>query len=352
MDFCHSRTDIPIVLLYNLNPAWSRQDIQECHAAASKLTDSLVEIGHRVQKVSVQSAELETFLEGYSADEHIIFNWCEELPGIPRSEYQVSQTLERMGFTFTGARSQTLALGQDKPRVKRLLHKKQIPIPRWQIYSSTDRISWTRFPAIVKLAFEHCSFGITRESVVQSTSELVKRVRFVVDEMHQPALVEEFIDGREFHVGVFGNDNLRVLPPAEIDYSAFEDIHDRLCTYESNYDPSSLAYQLTLPKLPAVLTKDQVSKLDEIVIAAYRAIGCRDYARMDVRLRDGIFYLLDVNPNPDISADTSFVLGAEFDGLPYGKLGSLLINLAAQRHPRFSSIHQPEEAGETICQEL
>jgi D-alanine-D-alanine ligase len=352
MDFYHSQTDIPIVLLYNLNPDWSQKDIQECHTAASVLTDSLVRIGHRVHKVCVQSAELETFLEGYSPSDHIIFNWCEELPGIPRSEYQVAQTLERMGYTFTGSGSQTLALGQDKPRVKRLLRKKQVPIPRWQIYLSADRISWTRFPAIVKLAFEHCSFGITRESVVQSTSELVKRVRYVVDEMQQPALVEEFIDGREFHVGVIGNDNLLVLPSAEIDYSPFNDIHDRLCTYESNYDPTSVAYQLTLPKLPVVLTEEQIGRLEEIVIAAYRAIGCRDYARMDVRLRDGDFYLLDVNPNPDISADTSLVLGAELDGLSYGKLGSLLINLATQRHPISKSLFQRTLTGENRCLEL
>ena len=352
MDLYQSRTDIPIVLIYNLNPDWSRQDIRECHGAASKLTDSLVEIGHRVQKVCVQSAELETSLEDYSPDDHIIFNWCEELPGIPRSEYQVAQVLERMGFTFTGAGSQTLSLGQDKARVKRLLYKKQIPIPRWHIYSSTDRIKWTRFPAIVKLAFEHCSFGITRESVVQSTSELVKRVHYVVDEMHQPALVEEFIDGREFHVGVIGNENLSVLPPAEIDYSPFDDIHDRLCTYESNYDPTSLAYQITLPKMPVDLPKEQLSRLEEIVIAAYRAVDCRDYARMDLRFRDGEFYLLDINPNPDISLNTSLTMGAELIGLSYGRLGSLLIGLAAQQHPIFTSSLQTTMTGENGCLEL
>jgi D-alanine-D-alanine ligase len=338
MDLIKSLTDIPVILLYDLDPSWSQQDIQECHAAASLLMNSLIDTGHHVQEVSVQSAELETVLEDFNPDENLIFNWCEELPGITHSEYMVAQTLERMGFTFTGAGSQTLALGQDKPRVKNLLHKRQIPTPYWQVYSSTRKINWTRFPAIVKFAFEHCSYGITRESVVQSTAELMHRVRYVIDEMHQPALVEEFIDGREFHVGVIGNSIVNVLPPAEIDYSSFSDIHDRLCTYESNYDPTSLAYQLTLPKLPVVLTKDQLSRLEKIVIAAYRAIDCRDYARMDIRLRDGVFYLLDVNPNPDISSNTSLALGAELDGLSYGRLGSLLINLAAQRHPIFASL--------------
>jgi len=334
MDINNSWKGLSVLLLYNLDPSWSRQDIQECHAAASLLTNSLVDAGHHVQKVCVQSAELETALEGFNPDQHLIFNWCEELPGIPRSEHMVAQTLERMGFTFTGAGSQTLTLGQDKPRVKRLLHKRQIPTPTWQVYSSTRKINWMRFPAIVKLAYEHCSYGITRESVVQSTSELVGRVHYVIDEMHQTALVEEFIDGREFHVGVIGNGTLTVLPPAEIDYSPFNDIHDRLCTYESNYDPTSLAYQLTLPKLPVVLSKDQLSRLEEIIIAAYRAIDCRDYARMDVRLQGEDFYLLDVNPNPDISSDTSLALGAELVGLSYGELGSLLVNLAAQRHTR------------------
>jgi D-alanine-D-alanine ligase len=152
--------------------------------------------------------------------------------------------------------------------------------------------------------------------------------------------VEEFIDSREFHVGVIENGKLQMLPPAEIDYSSFPDIHDRLCTYESNVDKTSLAYQLTLPKLPAVLANDQLIRLEETVIAAYRATECRDYARMDVRLQDGIFYLLDVNPNPDISSDTSLALGAELVGLPYGKLGSLFINSAARRHPIFGSSYR------------
>jgi D-alanine-D-alanine ligase len=340
MDFNNLQADLPILLLYNLNPSWPQQDIQDCLIATRLLTNSLIEVGHFVQEVCVRSAELETALEGFNPNEYLILNWCEELPGIPRSEYQVAQSLERMGYTFTGAGSQTLALGQDKSEVKRLLQQRHVPTPVWQVYSSTRKINWTRFPAIVKPAFEHCSYGITRESVVQSNAELVRRVHYVINELHQSALVEEFIDGREFHVGVIGSGTLRVLPPAEIDYSSFNDIHDRLCTYESNYDKTSLAYQLTLPKLPVVLTNEQLSKLEEIVIAAYRAIDCRDYARMDVRLRDGVFYLLDVNPNPDISADTSLVLGAELDGLSYGELGNLLINMAAQRHPIFGSFYR------------
>lgn len=332
------RTDLPVVLLYDLDPSWSQPDIEERLIAIQLLRDAVAGVGHPIQVVSVQSAELETVLKGFSPEEHLILNWCEDFPGIPHSGHQVTQALEWMGFSFTGTGTKALAFSQDKPRVKRVLQKWQIPIPKWRVYKSDRGINWTLFPAIVKPAFEHCSYGITRESVVQSMAELVLRIQYVLDEFHQPALVEEFIDGREFHVGVIGNGKLKVLPPGEIDYSPFNDIHDRLCTYESNFDRTSLAYQLTLPKLPVALAEDQLSRLEEIVIAAYRAIQCRDYGRMDVRLRDGTFYLLDVNPNPDISADTSLALGADLVGLSYGMLGSLFINLAAQRHPSYSSL--------------
>jgi D-alanine-D-alanine ligase len=267
----------------------------------------------------------------------IVFNWCEEVPGIPRSSALVALELERGGFSYTGADASALALCQDKRRIKRRLQERGIRTPEWQVYASAQSVHWTQFPAIVKPAFEHCSFGIAREAVVQSTAELMQRVCFVLEELQQPAIVEDFIDGREFHVGVIGNGILRVLPPAEIDYSAFDDIHDRLCTYEANFDKTSLAYQFTTPTLPAVLTQDQLSSLEEIVIAAYRATGCRDFARMDIRLRDDTFYILDVNHNADISPETSLVLGAEMVGYTYGQFGSLLINLAAQRHARFAS---------------
>jgi D-alanine-D-alanine ligase len=302
--------------------------------------------------VCVQSAELETLLEGYNPDEYLILNWCEEFPGVPHSESLVAQSLENLGYTVSGAGSQALTLGQNKPAVKRLLNTQHINTPLWKVYTSPDQINWVHFPAIVKLAYEHCSYGITRESVVLSVAQLEKRVRYVINEMHQPALVEEFIDGREFHVGVVGNSHITVLPPGEIDYSAFADIHDRLCTYESNFDPSSLAYQLTLPKLPVVLPEKLLRKLSEMAATAYTAIDCRDYARMDIRLKGETFYLLDVNPNPDISDDTSLVRGAGLIGLSYGKFGSLLVNLAAERHPIYGSLIQTTLMGENRCLEL
>ncbi len=326
------RTDLPILLIYNIDLTWSDQEIQESHTITQMMVDALIEVGHPVQEVCIHSADLEAALRGYSPDEYLVLNWCEELPGVPHSEAHVAQILERMGFTFTGANSLALFRSQDKPRVRRRLRRKCIPIPAWQVCTSPHIAKSVRFPSIVKPAFEHCSYGITRESVVQTEQELVNRVQYILEQFQQPAMVEDFIDGREFHVGVIGNRSLKVLPPFEIDYSSFADIHDRLCTYESNFDKSSQAYALTAPTLSVDLDPGQIRQIEEVVIAAYQAIGCRDYARMDLRLQDGIFFVLDVNPNADLSPDTSLALAAGQVGYPYGKLGSLLVNLAAKRH--------------------
>jgi D-alanine-D-alanine ligase len=339
MDDLIRRSDLPVLLISNIDHGESLEEVRVSISQTVNLADALQDVGHPVTSILVEADNLPDLLRPFCPDDFIVFNWCEEIPGIPRSGALAAQALERGGFTYTGADCSALVLSQDKRRVKRRLQKRGIPTPAWQVFTSASTVDWARFPAIVKPAFEHCSFGITREAVVQSRAELMPRVSYVLEELQQPVIVEDFIDGREFHVGIVGNGILRVLPPGEIDYSVFDDIHDRLCTYQSNFDKTSLAYQQTIPKLPAVLTDEQLYRLEKIVIAAYRATDCRDYARMDIRLRDSTFYVLDVNHNADISPDTSLILGAELVGLSYGSFGSFLINLAAHRHPIYGSFN-------------
>ena len=333
MEKYNNRTDLPVLLIYNSDPAWSQEDYQDALQETDCLIDALRQLGHPVLPVCIQNGELESAISGYNPDEYVVFNWCEELPGVPHSEYQAALILDRMGFTYTSADSQALILSQDKIRIKTLLQKANISTPAWRVYTNTEVDHWESFPAIVKPAFEHCGVGISRDSVCQSMAELTQRINYVITQLGEPAIVEDFIDGREFHIGVIGNEPPRMLPPAEIDYSQFEDIHDRLCTYEANFDKTSQAYQLTMPKLPVDLSRDELSRLEEIVIAAYQITACRDYARMDVRLRNGVFYLLDVNHNADFSSENSLVQAAGLVGLSYGQLGSYMITLAAERHP-------------------
>ncbi|MCK7476380.1 MAG: hypothetical protein M0C28_01435 [Candidatus Moduliflexus flocculans] len=194
---------------------------------------------------------------------------------------------------------------------------------------------WDIFPAIVKTAHEHCSIGISPESVVTSPAELERRVAHVLEVHEQPALVEEFINGREFHVAAWGNGTVTMLPVAEMDYGALTDIRDRLFTYEGKYVPGTRIYEGIELRVPVTLEAEALAALERIVLATYRATGCRDYGRIDLRWRDGIFYVIDVNPNPDINPETSLTCAAAEVGYSYGEMGSRIVNLAAARHPVF-----------------
>ncbi len=327
------RSDIPILLLYDLDPTWPSVDLEDAVQAVAQLETALREVGHPVVSLPVCHADLAQHLHPFRPAECIVLNWCESLPGIPRSEALVARKLAALGFTYTGSTAAVLSLCWDKPRVKRLLEQGGIPTPRWRVYHEPQAGDWDCFPAIVKLAWEHCSYGITGRSVVWTRRELEEQIAYVLEAFGQPALVEDFIDGREFHVSLWGNGHVQVLPPAEMDFTAFEDPRRRLCDFDAKFTPGSPAYEHIRVLVPAPLSREEQAYLERVSLATYHRVGCRDYARLDIRLRDGVFYVLDVNPNPDISADTSTALAAAEAGYSYGELGSRLVYLAAARHP-------------------
>jgi D-alanine-D-alanine ligase len=296
--------------------------------------------GHSVRVLPVSDGDLAGALAEFDPGEVLVFNWCEDLPGVERSEVLVAETLEKLQFTYTGASPRALKLSYDKPRVKRLLEARGIPTPRWKLLRTPDAGGWDDFPAIVKPAWEHCSIGVDAGAVVSDRAELEQRAAYVLDEHRQPALVEDFVDGREFHVPLWGNEDVEVLPAVEMDFSAFADMHQRLCSYDAKFVPDSEAYRKIKSYVPARLTTDELAELESVSKAAYEALGCRDYGRIDARLRDGVFYVLDVNPNADISADASIALAAGKVGYCYGALGSRVVRMAAERHAQNLAPHQ------------
>jgi D-alanine-D-alanine ligase len=336
MRFGDRRTDLPVLLLHNVDPKWRKRERTEAHDAATTLETSLRGEGHPVTTITIDKPYLESLIDGHDPERVVVFNWCEELPGMPRSEPLVAYSLERLGFSFTGAPGDALATAWDKPRVKQLLERQRVPTPPWRVFTAPDVDGWDRFPAIVKLAYEHCSLGVGTGAVVMSPDQLKARIGQTLDEYGEPVLVEEFIDGREFHVTVWGNGTLHMLPPAEMSFGAFDDVRDRLCTFDSKFSPASRHYKEIKLELPARLSPEEHAQLERAVTGAFWAVGCRDYARIDVRLRDGVFYVLDVNPNSDMTAETSTAYAAEAAGYSYGALASQIVNFAAQRHPVFA----------------
>jgi D-alanine-D-alanine ligase len=327
--------DLPVLLLYNIDPAWEIPEQDEAVTATQELIEALRQVGHPVTPVQVNDLDLRRFLSPYNPDQFIILNWCEAVPGIAHSDALVTDVLEEMGFAYSGSPPPVLRLSGDKEKVKDVLLRAGVPAPQGCVCATAQHIPWDRFPAIVKPVREHCSIGITPEAVVLDVNALLERITFVTKTYQQPALVEEFIDGREFRVTLWGNEDVEMLPPVEMEFSAFSDLRERLCSWDAKFTPGSRHYTEIRTVAPAPLTAEELRLLEDVSRAAYRAMGIRDYARFDFRLREGVFYLLDPNPNPDISADASLALMAELAGLSYGQMGSRLVRLAAKRHPVF-----------------
>ena len=335
IEICPS--DMPVLLLYNLDPKWSTREQAEALGATSQLGEALCSAGFPITLVQVANGDLAGVLSGYDPLEYIVFNWCDSLPGVHHSESLVAMYLEQHGFTFTGAGSAALASSYDKCHVKRLLDEAGIPTPTWELYDKGCSINWKRFPAIIKPSREHCSEGIHRDSVVMTETTLKNRVRYIIRRFQHPALVEDFIDGRELHVSLLGNRDIDVLPPAEMEFLSFKDVHYRLCTYEAKFVSQSEQYRDIKTLLPAPLSESELSEVEQVCRAAYTLTACRDYARIDIRMKDGLFYILDINPNADICPDTSTILAAEFAGYTYADFLRRLVFLAAERHPRWES---------------
>ncbi|MGC9023659.1 MAG: hypothetical protein ACP5NB_02305 [Chloroflexia bacterium] len=186
------RDRLPVLLLHDLDPSWPAPDLESAAGAVAELEDALRQVGHPVVSLPVHHADLEVHLRPFSPDEHVVLNWCEGLPGLPRSEALVAWKLAAQGFAYTGSPAATLALCWDKPRVKRLLERQGIPTPRWQVYDTPRAAAWGSFPAIVKPAREHCSYGISSRSVVWTRRELEEQIAWVLETFGQPALVEDF----------------------------------------------------------------------------------------------------------------------------------------------------------------
>lgn len=324
-----------VLVLYDLNPVWDRYEINEARNSGRVLFESLKDEGIEAYIEELNNPGLDRILDRYCPDDTIIFNLCETLPTIPNSEGIVVEIIGKKGFTYTGNVPEVIERSYDKRKVKEVLGSLGIRVPYGGVLTLEEAAGWSLFPAIVKPAHEHCSLTITKKSVVFDTISLQEQILLVNNELKQPALVEDFIDGREFHVTVWNNEPPEILPPAEMDFSAFSEARDRLCTYDSKFIPGSEHYDKIETLIPAPLDEELLKRLEEKVQTAWWGFGCLDYARFDFRLRDNKFYLLDINPNNDISIDTSFALAAEAAGYSYSQMVKRIVTMAAERHPVF-----------------
>lgn len=268
-----------------------------------------------------------------------VFNLYEGSYVNGETEAFVAGILEWLRVPFTGSPYQSLSLALSKHLTKQLLVGAGLPTPNFLVVRELPAprctLSW---PVIVKPARFDASVGLDQGSVVTNQRQLQDRVARVLEEYGSPALVEEFIDGREFNVALMEDPELRPLPPAEI---VFEDGHSGwpILTYAAKWHTDSEECRLTPPRCPADLSPRLQEKIQDLAMRAFRLLGCRDYARVDFRVRpSGKPMILEVNPNPDISTGAGFdrclqTMGIELEDFYLG-----LARRALDRDPGISSI--------------
>jgi D-alanine-D-alanine ligase len=334
------RTKPKILVLNNENPAWPAPDLIWGQEILATLLAGLSEQGYRFESY-IYFDDL-SGLDRYAPEEWLIWNWGEELDGRPWTEAEVAAELERRGFAYTGATPDVFRRVQSRAGVKQRLEAAGLPtLPARVFTDAAEAGDWKLFPAIVKGANQHASYGINRESVVTNAAELVGRIRFLRADFSDDALAEPFLDSREFHVAVWGNEQPEALPPMELDYSIFSDMHDRLYTYEWKFDRLSVGFRDMKMPCPAPADRpDWQARLMAVAVEAYRAIGLRDYGRMDMRMLGDEPQILDVNANPDLDVTSVLPVSSRASGYTYGAMLDRIVGYAAERMPAKNSARQ------------
>ncbi len=268
----------------------------------------------------------------------IIFNLCESVDGDPTQEMNIAGLFELMKIPYTGSRAFTLGLALNKPLVKSILTYNGIPTAKYFVASSSANYHRNGhvFPMIVKPSREDASIGITNESIVTNDADLKRRIEYVLDEHKQPALVEEYIDGREINVSVVGNGELITFPISEIDFSRLPDDLPKIISYNSKWMYKTVEFAGTKAVCPSEnLTEADIKIIQETAKKVYHLLGASDYARVDMRFKNGIPYVLELNPNPDIASDvpedTGFTRSAKAHGWEYPYLIQQIISFSLKR---------------------
>jgi D-alanine-D-alanine ligase len=269
-------------------------------------------------------------LKGLSAD--LVFNLFEGFANFSETEAMVAEVISKLGIPYTGCSAETLALALDKAKTKAILEEASFATPRYQLLSPETMSEFhLSYPCIVKPCNEDASSGLSEKSVVNDSTALEEQVK-IVSKYYGQALVEEFVDGREFNATVLGNSEYTALPVSEIAYQLPPGV-PKILTYAAKWEPESLYFQGTKAICPAPVPDDEREHIVETALKVFQLFSCRGYARVDMRLGRGEqLNIIEVNPNPDISPDSGAALQAKTAGMDYSKFIDKIVMLALEKN--------------------
>lgn len=287
----------------------------ESRSETQTIKKILKEFGMNVRILGIRGITARVIRQIEEIKPDMVFNLCESLYEKSQAEMYIAGLLELLRIPYTGNPPFALGLALNKVKCKQVLKAVGIPVPPSVTVpvGEAPNVEDLTPPFIVKPVREDGSAGITKDSVAETAGEVAKLVEMVHHDYNQPALVEEFIEGREFTVAVVGNPP-RVLGVGEIDFSKTPEGEPKIISYRAKWDASIPIYAV----FPADLTNGLKARVERTAVRAFQAIGCRDYVRMDIRVSENRrVYVLEINTNPDISPEAGFEDAARAAGIAY-----------------------------------
>lgn len=336
-----------VVILYNTWEGYEEYPGADIEAASTSkkkkkkkkktdveaISDALSDLGHEPSTFAVDGRQ-QTLTRIARMPADLFFNLVESYAGNDTMEMHFAAYLDLVGKRYTGAGPHGLFLAMDKTVTKKIVRYHGL----YTAYSAVvykgmlEFAQDIEFPMIVKPASEDASKGIDAAAVVKSVKELLERIAYVHEEFDCPALLEEFIDGREIYAAVLGNERPEVLPPIELDLSKLPEGMPRIAGYEVKFDVNTEAYRKT-KSLPARdLDDDVLERIRHTAVTAFRALRLRDYGRLDLRVRkDGRVYVLEANPNPWLDPASEYAMAVKESGRSYTELVGEIVENAMKR---------------------
>lgn len=304
-------------------------------SATQSSTDAIVEaldaLGFEPVPVSLHGDRSSDWVASLAeGDFRLAFNLCESMDGQASGEHRPAATAELLGLPLTGAAATTLIHCLHKGRCSAILAANGVPVPTWRVLGpdGASPEDWSHFPAIVKPAAEDASNGVHPDSVARSRTELLD----AVDRLRAhwgTVIVQEFVSGREINVGLVGE---HVLPLAEIDFRGLPEGQPSIVSYAAKWSPESPEYRGTRPVCPAPLAPHMRDQLIRLATRAWDLVDGCGYGRVDLRVnRNGRPYVIDVNPNPDLSPDAGLPRQARVAGWSYQELIKRIVEDALTR---------------------
>jgi D-alanine-D-alanine ligase len=302
---------------------------------------------HDVSSVAVDADVAPVVTQLTRAKPDLVFNICESFAGRSAAESGIAGLLDLLHLPHTGSSAAGLLLAGDKSLAKKVLRFHDVSTPDFAtVYrGAVDWADDIDFPVMVKPANEDGSIGITSASVVYDLKELFDRIDALQAEFHQPVLVERFVEGREFYVGVLGNADAQALPVMELDFSGLPEGTPRIASWDAKWGAdgsgagagaeASAEFRGTRSIFPTDLEPGLADRLRHVAVEAFAALRLHDYARIDVRVSpEGQIYVIEVNPNCYLERSAEFARAAERGGMSYDALITRIVELATNRQSR------------------